>query len=277
MGLRINTNVEAFNAHRNLSMTSNSLAKSMERLSSGYRINTAGDDAAGLGISERMRAQISGLDQASRNAQDGISMVQTAEGSLQEFQSILHRVRDLAVQWNNGTNDVNAKSAITAEVAQLSMELSRMIGVASFNGIPLLSTNTATNPILATLQVGANNGEILTISSINVNTTIGNGVQNFINATVGQYVNINSFDKMLNTFSNLRSNFGAIQNRLEHTVNALGVYQENLQSAESRIRDLDMAAEMTNFTKLQVLQQSGTAMLAQANQSTSSVLSLLKG
>ena len=276
MGLRINTNIEAFNAHRSLENTSNSIAKSMQRLSSGFRINTAGDDAAGLGISERMRAQISGLDQATRNSQDGISMVQTAEGALQEFQSILHRVRDLAVQWNNGTNDAGAKSAIASEVTQLSAELSRMIGVASFNGIPLLSTNTVANPILATLQVGANNGEILTISSVNVNNVIGLGVQNFINATVGQYIDINSFDAMINTFSNLRSNFGAIQNRLEHTINALGIYSENLQSAESRIRDVDMAAEMTNFTKLQVLQQSGTAMLAQANQSTASVLSLLK-
>jgi flagellin len=276
MSLRINTNVEAFDAHRNLEMTSNALASSMQKLSSGLRINSAADDAAGLGISERMKSQISGVDQASRNAQDGISMMQTAEGSLQEFQSILHRIRDLAVQYNNGVNDPGAKNAITTEVAQLSSELTRMITVASFNGVPLLSTNVAANAILATLQIGANSGEILTISSINANTTLGNAVLGFVTATVGQYININGIDNVLNAFSNLRANFGAIENRLQHTVSALGIYQENLSSAESRIADVDMASEMTNYTRLQILQQSGTAMLAQANQSNADVLSLLK-
>ena len=277
MGLRINTNIEAFNSHRSLSRTSEALAKSMERLSSGFRINRAGDDAAGLGISEKMRAQINGVAQAGRNCQDGISLVQTAEGSLQEFHSILHRIRDLAVQFNNGIYDANSKAAMTAEVTQLSLELSRMIGVANFNGIPLLSGNLTTAPIMATLQVGANNGEIILVSAINANAVLGNSVFDFATklATDGSPININGIDDVINVISNLRAGFGAIQNRLEHTINALSIYQENLQAAESRIRDVDMAQEMTNFTRLQILQQSGTAMLAQANQSSSAVLSLL--
>lgn len=273
MGLRINNNVEAFNSHRQLVNTSAQLAKSMERLSSGYRINTAADDAAGLGISERMRAQINGVAQAQRNAQDGISLVQTAEGALQEFHSILHRIRDLAVQYNNGVYDAQSKAAITAEVTQLSAELTRMINVAQFNGIPLL-TGTIGQP-MATLQIGANNGETLVIGAVNSQLTIGTSVLDFANATVGQVIDLAALDNAINGLSNLRATFGAIQNRLEHTINALGIYQENLSSAESRIRDVDMAAEMTNFTRLQILQQSGTAMLAQANQLSASVLSLL--
>lgn len=282
MGLRINNNTEAFNSHRQLVNTSAALAKSMERLSSGFRINSAADDAAGLGISERMRGQINGVAQAQRNAQDGISLVQTAEGSLQEFHSILHRIRDLAVQFNNGVYDAQSKAAITAEVTQLNAELTRMIGVANFNGIPLLSGNVG--QAMATLQIGANNGETLIIQAINANGVLASGGANGVNgevaafagATVGQVINLRNLDNAINQFSNLRATFGAIQNRLEHTINALGVYQENLQSAESRIRDVDMAAEMTNFTRLQILQQSGTAMLAQANQLSSSVLSLLQ-
>ena len=277
MGLRINNNIEAFNSHRSLSRTSEALGRSMERLSSGFRINRAGDDAAGLGISEKMRGQINGVAQAQRNCQDGISLMQTAEGSLQEFHSILHRIRDLAVQYNNGIYDANSKAAMTAEVTQLSLELSRMIGVANFNGIPLLSGNLTTSPILATLQVGANNGEIILVSAVNANAVLGNSVFDFATklATDGSPIDINGLDTVVNTISNLRAGFGAIQNRLEHTINALSIYQENLQSAESRIRDVDMAKEMTNFTRLQILQQSGTAMLAQANQSSASILSLL--
>lgn len=281
MGLRINQNIEAMQAHRSLSATSQSLAKSMERLSSGFRINSAGDDAAGLGISERMRGQISGLAQAQRNAQDGISLVQTAEGALQEFHSILHRIRDLAVQYNNGVYDAQSKAAITAEVTQLNAELTRMIGVANFNGIPLLCGTVG--QAMATLQIGANDGETLIIQAINANSVLSstgttgvNGeITTFATATAGQVINLTNLDNAINQFSNLRATFGAIQNRLEHTINALGVYQENLAAAESRIRDVDMAAEMTNFTRLQILQQSGTAMLAQANMAPQSLLSLL--
>jgi len=277
MGLRINTNVEAMNAHRNLSNTAMALSRSMQRLSSGLRINSAADDAAGLGISERMRSQISGVEQASRNAQDGISLVQTAEGALSEFHSILHRIRDLAVQYNNGVYDPQSKLAITSEVAQLSSELTRMLSAATFNGIPLLSGNSVTAPIMATLQIGANNNEIVTLAAVAANQAMGNAVFNFANATVATtYVSLAAIDAVIDTISAKRSALGSIQNRLEHTINFLGVYQENLSGAESRIRDVDMASEMTNFTKLQILQQSGTAMLSQANMSSQSILSLMK-
>jgi flagellin len=288
MGLRINTNVEAFNAHRNLSGTSAKLSRSMERLSSGFRINRAGDDAAGLGISERMRAQMNGVAQATRNAQDGISLVQTAEGSMQEFHSILHRIRDLAVQFNNGVYDAQSKLAITSEVAQLSQEIGRMIGSARFNGIDLLGGTVG--DVMATLQIGANSGEIVTIEAVaagerlrgdNGATPISTIIAEFAGAgatpiTAGGMVDINQIDLVIDEVSRLRSNLGAIQNRLEHTVNFLGIYQENIAAAESRIRDVDMASEMTNFTKLQILQQSGTAMLAQANMAPQSLLSLMR-
>ncbi len=284
MGLRINTNIEAFNGHRNLSMTSNKIAKSMEKLSSGFRINRAGDDAAGLGISERMRSQIRGVAQAQRNAQDGISLVQTAEGAMTELHSILHRVRELAVQYQNGTNGAEAHLAITTEVTQLAAELDRMIMGSNFNGIDLLRGGT---PI--TLQVGPNAGGTneLTVNVVDLvamgsssapNNDLATTMANFIagNMTGGTGDVLADIDSFVNQISTARAQMGAIQNRLEYTVNALGIYQENLMAAESRIRDVDMAQEMTNFTKLQVLQQSGTAMLAQANMSSQSVLSLLQ-
>ena len=276
MGLRINTNTEAFNSHRQLVRNSSALAKSMEKLSSGFRINRAADDAAGLGISEKMRAQINGVAQAQRNAQDGMSLVQTAEGALQEFHSILHRIRDLAVQFNNGIYDNASKAAITSEVAQLSAELGRLISVAQFNGIPLLAGNLVTNPIMATLQVGANNGEVMTLGAVDGFATVSGSVANFANAAPNAYIDINEINAAIERVSTVRATFGAIQNRLEHTVNSLAVYQENLQAAESRIRDVDMAQEMTTFTRMQILQQASTAMLAQANQAPQSVLSLLQ-
>jgi flagellin len=273
VGLRINNNLEAFNAHRQLVMNSLKLAKSMERLSSGYRINSAADDAAGLGISERMRAQIGGIAQAQRNAQDGISMVQTAEGSLQEMHSILGRIRDLAVQYNNGIYDAAGQNAITGEVAQLSAELDRMIGSASFNGFQLLQTPGA----LATLQVGPNGGDTMSVNGCDAATSLGTEISNFATLSgPGGTVNVQAIDDAIANIARDRSGFGAVQNRLEHTINSLGVYQENLQSAESRIRDVDMAQEMTELTRLQILQQSGTAMLGQANMLHSSVLSLLQ-
>lgn len=280
MGLRINTNVEAFNAHRQLSGTSNKLSKSMEKLSSGFRINSAADDAAGLGISERMRGQIRGLAQAQRNAQDGISLVQTAEGAMQEMHSILHRVRELAVQYQNGVNGAGSQAAITAEVAQLSAEITRMIGAATFNGIALLTGGSVTAGILATLQVGPNQSasDQLAIPSVTLAASLGTVLNDFQTGTPASMANVlANLDTAIDTLSNRRAQFGAIQNRLEYTVNSLSIYQENLMAAESRIRDVDMAQEMTTFTKLQILQQSGTAMLGQANQSAQSVLSLLQG
>lgn len=267
MGLRINSNVEAFNAYRALNVNSTQLSKSMEKLSSGFRINRAADDAAGLGISERMRGQIRGLEMAQRNVQDGISFVQTAEGSMQEIHSILHRARELAVQYNNGTGGASAQAAITAEVAQLSAEVSRLITAAQFNGVSLLGGGAN-----VTLQVGANNGETLSVSLANAATSIGTALSGFVGGTAS----IALLDTAIANIATDRARFGAVQNRLEYTSNALGIYQENLMAAESRIRDTDMASEMTKMTKFQILQQSGMAMLAQANQGGSSVLSLLR-
>ena len=270
MSLRINTNVEAFNAHRQMLSTSDALGKSMEKLSSGLRINRAADDAAGLAISEKMRGQIRGLAQANRNAQDGISLVQTAEGALNEIHSILQRVRELAVQYNNGTLSTTDHAAITAEIAQLSAEASRIVGTVQFNGISVLAGSAT-----ITFQVGANSGETITVQASNMGGTYFDTV--FVTAFTATGADIDALDTALGSISNVRASFGAIQNRLEHTIANLSTYQENLSSAESRIRDTDMAMEMTNFTKLQILQQSGMAMLAQANQAPNAVLSLLKG
>jgi flagellin len=277
MGLRINTNIDSFNAHRNLSATSNKLAKSMEKLSSGFRINRAGDDAAGLGISERMRSQIRGVAQASRNAQDGISLVQSAEGAMTELHGILHRVRELAVQYLNGTNGPEALLAITTEVDQLGQELDRMITGSQFNGVNLLTGGVSLN-----LQVGpnANASDTLALTLPDLSVAPAGGqvytavITDFEAGTTATL--LNDINLLVDQVSTQRAAMGAVQNRLEYTVNALGIYQENLMAAESRIRDVDMAAEMTNFTKLQILQQSGTAMLAQANMSSQSVLSLLQ-
>jgi flagellin len=267
MSLRVNTNVEAFNAHRNLFQTSLALSKSMEKLSSGLRINRAADDAAGLAISEGMRAQIRGTAQASRNAQDGISLVQTAEGALNEMHSILQRVRELAVQWANGTLSTSDQAKITSEVAQLTAELVRIRDSSTFNGIALFG---ATTPTTVTLQVGANGN----IDAANNTNRIGVNLVALSFTTVS--MDVSQIDTALQSVSQARSDLGAVQNRLEHAVANLGVYQENLTASESRIRDVDVAQEMVNFTRLQILSQSGTAMLAQANQGAQSVLSLLR-
>jgi flagellin len=268
MSLRVNTNVEAFNAHRNLSATSMGLSKSMEKLSSGLRINRAADDAAGLAISEGMRAQIRGTAQASRNAQDGISLVQTAEGSLNEMHSILQRVRELAVQYSNGTLSTGDQAKITAEVAQLTAELVRIRDSATFNGISLFGASGAGTTV--TIQVGANQN----LDSANNTNRIGVSVAAL--SFSGVSMDVSQIDTAITSVSNVRSDLGAVQNRLEHAVANLGVSQENLTAAESRIRDVDVAQEMVNFTRLQILSQSGTAMLAQANQAPQSVLSLLR-
>ena len=267
MGLRVNTNVEAFNAHRNLFATSIMQSKSMEKLSSGLRINRAADDAAGLAISEGMRAQIRGTAQASRNALDGISMVQTAEGALNAMHAIVQRVRELSVQWANGTLTTGDQAKITAEVAQLTAELVRIRDSSTFNGIALFNSAAA---VTITLQIGAN-GNVDSVSNSNrVGVTIT--ALNF--ATIS--MDVAQIDTALGSISSARSSLGSVQNRLEHAVANLGVTQENLSAAESRIRDVDVAAEMVNFTRLQILSQSGTAMLAQANQDSQSVLSLLR-
>jgi flagellin len=267
MSLRINNNIEAFNAHRELEGTQLALSKSMEKLSSGLRINRAADDAAGLAISEKMRAQINGLDQAHRNALDGISMVQTGEGALNEVHSILQRVRELAVQYNNGTLSSADQAAITAEVAQLSAEVNRIVSETQFNGINLLS-----GAVPVTFQVGANEGETITLTGPSLGSPY---FDNVFGAFGSGSADITAINDAISSIADVRATFGAAQNRLEHTVSNIGVYQENLTAAESRIRDTDVAAEMVNFTKLQILSQSGNAMLAQANQLPQGVLKLL--
>ena len=265
MSLRINNNVEAFNAHRQLVATSDRASKSMERLSSGYRINRAADDAAGLAISEKLRGQIRGLSQAQRNAQDGVSLVQTAEGSLNEVHSMLQRVRELAVQYSNGTLSTSDKAAITAEAAQLASEIERIGTTTNFNGIKLLDGSAST----VSFQVGANDNDQITVTTESLGGKVGS-------IDVSATSAISAIDAAIQNVSTLRSTFGAVQNRLEHTLNNISTYQENLTASESRIRDVDMASEMVEFSKDQILQQAGTSMLAQANQAPQSVLSLLR-
>jgi flagellin len=269
MSLRINTNVEAANAYRQLNQTSNQLSRSMERLSSGSRINRAADDAAGLGISENMRSQIRGLAAAERNIQDGISLVQTAEGNLTEVHSMLQRVRELAVSYKNGSLSQAGREAIQTEVNQLASEIERIGSTAEFNGLKLLN---AAGTI--TFQVGANDGEAIQIATISLGSAVGGS---FFSLTVGGSTDISEIDAAIVAVSNARSGFGAVQNRMEHTMAAGAIYRENLVAAESRIRDVDMAEEMVKLTKTQVLQQAGTAMLAQANQAPQAVLSLIRG
>jgi flagellin len=276
MGLRIQNNVEAFNAHRQLSGTAAKAAKSMEKLSSGYRINRAADDAAGLAISEKMRAQIGGLGQAQRNAQDGVSLVQTAEGALNEVHSMLQRVRDLKVQYSNGTLDTSDKTAIVAEVKALASEITEIRGKTDFNGIHLLDGAGGSAGTI-TFQVGANASETIAVVTKDIAGASGTGAVDGVSDTASwDAVTLGDLDTAINNISSIRGEFGAVQNRLEHRLNNLATYQENLVGAESRIRDVDMASEMVNFTKLGILQQAGTSMLAQANQAPQSVLSLLR-
>jgi flagellin len=276
MGLRIQNNVEAFNAHRNLTMTAGKAAKAMEKLSSGYRINRAADDAAGLAISEKMRSQIGGLQVAQRNAEDGVSLVQTAEGALTEVHSMLQRVRDLKVQFDNGTLAAGDKDAIASEMGQLATEIQNIGAQTKFNGISLLSGSTA-----ITFQVGAQSGETINASAFDL-VGVASGAGNVVavsGATTSAAVSgltLANIDAAITNVSDARADFGSIQNRLEHRVSNLATYQENLVAAESRIRDVDMASEMVNFSKLQILQQAGTSMLAQANQAPQNVLSLLR-
>jgi flagellin len=244
----------------------------MEKLSSGFRINRAADDAAGLAISEKMRGQIGGLAQAQRNAQDGISLVQTAEGALTEVHSMLQRIRDLKIQSLNDTLATEDKDAIAAEVKQLGTEITKIGTETQFNGTKLLDTVTELN-----FQVGANDGEQITTSSVALSGgTAMTAVLGASSATALSGVAVSTIDAAIKEVSTARSDVGAVQNRLEHRINNLATYQENLTASESRIRDVDMAAEMTKFTKLNILQQAGTSMLAQANQAPQGVLSLLR-
>jgi flagellin len=281
MGLRIQNNVEAFNAHRNLTSTAARAAKSMEKLSSGYRVNRAADDAAGLAISEKMRGQIGGLDQAQRNAQDGVSLVQTGEGALNEVHSMLQRIRELKVQYENDTLNQSDKDSIVSEVNSLQSEIQDIRSTTSFNGIKLLDGSTTS----VSLQVGANTGETITVTASDIFASTGAtsglaAINQLTSASAGSNsfasLTIDDIDNAIQEVSSRRAEFGAVQNRLEHRLNNLATYQENLVASESRIRDVDMASEMVNFSKLQILQQAGTSMLAQANSAPQGVLSLLR-
>ncbi len=272
MSFSVQTNLAAFNAHRNLVTTAGELSSAMQKLSSGYRINKAADDAAGLAISEKLSAQVSGLTQAQQNAQSAVNLVQTADGAMGEVTSMLQRVRDLAVEYNNGTLSASDQAAITAEVAQLCNEISSIGSDTQFNGIALLTGSTS-----ITFQVGANDGETISANAVALfGSGSGFAVDSAIFNFSGTTITLAAIDTAIQNVSADRATFGAVQNRLQHTLNNLGNYQENLSASESSIKDVDMASEMVNFTKLQVLQQAGMSVLAQANQGPQSVLSLLR-
>ncbi|MFF5232008.1 flagellin [Dactylosporangium sp. NPDC000521] len=284
MGLRINNNIAAQNSYRNLSVTDSQMSKSLEKLSSGFRINRAADDAAGLSISEGLRSQIGGLKVAVRNAQDGISVVQTAEGALTETHSILQRMRDLSVQAaSTGSQDSDARTAAQTEFLQLNEELNRIATTTSFGGQKLLDPSSS---YVGTFQVGAN-----TASADQITVSLGTAafgavaVSGFDSTGLGTdsldlvtnaSAAITAIDTAIKGVSTARATLGAYQNRFEHTINNLNVAVENLSASESRIRDTDMAQEMVSFTRSQILTQAGTSMLAQANQAPQNVLSLLR-
>ena len=267
-------NLSAANTNRQLGITTNGLQKSTEKLSSGYKINRAADDAAGLSISEKMRNQIRGLNKASDNAQDGISLVQTAEGALNEVHSMLQRMSELAVQASNDTNQTVDRTALQSEVAQLQTEITRVANTTQFNKQNILNGDFTKKNI----QVGANSGELIDIDITDVKTTVsdalaaGTKVDSFTDAQTA----IDNIQKSITALSTQRSTLGAIQNRLEHTTANLDNISENTQAAESRIRDTDMAEEMVTYSKNNILQQAGQSMLAQANQANQGVLSLLQ-
>jgi flagellin len=269
----INTNVPALNAWRNLELQNTALNGSLQKLSSGKRINGAADDASGLAISEKMTSQINGLNQSVSNAQNGISLIQTAEGALNETTAIIQRIRQLAVQSRNGTNTDADRGQMQKEVTQLIAEANRIAQTTQFNTKNLLDGSASKSSMV--FQIGANQGQVMSIKIANAST----GALGINTVSVGTVAvaskAISVLDSALSKVSTSRANLGAVQNRLEHTVNNLNVASENLTAANSRIRDVDMAKEMASFTKTQILVQAGTAMLAQANQAPQAVLKLL--
>jgi flagellin len=293
--MRIVNNISAINTNRVLGATDGALGKTLEKLSSGLRINRAADDAAGLAISEKMRAQIGGMKQAIRNAQDGISFIQTAEGALNETHAILRRMRDLTVQSSNGIYNPEDKDKLQEEFAQLREEIDRIAESTEFNTQILLDGTFASGGSIGEIvfQIGANAGQSIktdianmTASGLGITTTLSIGTASGLDITttlsIGGTATANALSGVLGTIdaaidivSAERSKLGAIQNRLEHTIANMGVTMENLAASESRIRDVDMAEEMTQFTKNQILMQSATAMLAQANMKPQAVLQLL--
>ena len=269
--MRIQHNIVALNAHRNSTVNQASVSKNMEKLSSGYRINRAGDDAAGLSISEKMRSQIKGLDQATRNAQDGISYIQTAEGALSEVSSMLTRAKELMVQKANGTYSTNDTANINAEINSLGDEIKNIIDTTQFNGKNVFTES-------AVVAISHNAGVTLTIGTA-TDVVARLSTSKLTNATTivdADPLVLNTLEVMINTVNSQRGTYGSQQNRLEHTINNLSTTSENLVASESRIRDVDMAKEMMEMTKNNILAQAAQAMIAQANQQPQSVLQLLR-
>jgi len=267
----INHNTSAHFAHRQLTGVSARMGESIEKLSSGYRINRAGDDASGLAVSEKLRSQIRGLAQAMRNAQNGISFLQTAEGSMQEMHSILHRMRELSIQGANQIYSTEDRMQIQVEVSQLKQEIDRIVDVTSFNQLKILDGSLSE----LRFHVGPDMDQTITVSIGSMNTTAlaVDGVD--ITSATAANSSLGSIDGAVNTVSMQRANVGAWQNRMGHVVNTLAVAGENLAAAESRIRDTDMAREIIEFTRNEILTQTGTAMLVQANMQSKAVLKLL--
>lgn len=266
MAQTINTNVMSLTAQRNLNRSQGSMATTMARLSSGLRVNSAKDDAAGLAIAERMNAQIRGMNQAMRNANDGISLAQTAEGGLQEVSNMLQRMRELAVQSANGTNSTSDRANLQAEFSQLDAEIARIADVTQFNGVKILNSGAGT----FTFQVGANNGETMDITTSAVTATSAS-----ISTSSAAGSAMDAIDTKIDAITSMRANYGAMQSRFESAINNLQVGVENQAAARGRIMDADFAVETANLTRSQILQQAGNAMVAQANQAPQSVLQLL--
>ncbi len=262
MGLRINQNIDAMNSYRNLSVTQGQASKSLEKLSSGFRINRAADDAAGLAISEGLRSQVGGLKVGVRNAQDGISVAQTAEGALTEVHSMLQRMNDLSVQHNNGTQNTESKAALSSEFTALQEEITRIATNTEFNGVKLFAGADLS------FQVGTKSSDAITVKGASALKAIDTSTAVITDSTTVQAA--------ITGISKQRAELGAVQNRFEHTINSTNVAIENLSASESRIRDTDMAQEMVSFTRSNILSQAGTSMLAQANQAPQGVLSLLR-
>lgn len=265
MSLTVNTNLSAMDANRNLNATESSLSQAMQRLSSGLKINSAADDVAGYAISQSLEGQVNGLNQATQNSQDAVSLAQTAQGSLNDVEQMLQRVRELAVQYANGTTSTADKAAITSEVTQLSSEIERVGETTQFNGIDLLSKATTIS-----FQVGANDGEVIGVTTVDLNTSLTGLI------SLGGTEPITKIDEAIDKVSALAGEYGSVQDRIQYTESNLETYSQNLSSAVSGITDVNMAAEMTNFTKLQVLEQAGVSILSQANAQPQAVLKLLQ-
>jgi len=260
MSLTINTNLEAMNASRNLNGTEGMLSQAMQRLSSGLRINSAADDVAGYAISERMKGQVNGLNQATQNIQDAVSLTQTAQGSINDVTQMLQRIRELAVEFANGTTSTSDQEAIQSEVNQLVSEINRVGETTTFNGVSLLNGGAT-----ITFQVGPNDKETIAVKTVTLSATIGS-----ISLS-----SISGIDSAIGKVAAAAGEFGSVQDRIQFTESNLEVYSQNLSSAVSGIVDVNMAAEMTNFTKLQVLEQAGVSILSQANAEPQAVLKLL--